>query len=112
MIDLQPAPVPELSEEWIASHRTVLVDALTQRRRRPLKWAALVGATGVAASVSTLVLVGGGEQYAFAGWSASPTPPTSGQVSRADTVCQARLAQRRPSAHQQGHPIRHPSCPC
>lgn len=104
MIDLQPAPVPELSEEWIASHRTVLVDALTQRRRRPLKWAALVGATGVAASVSTLVLVGGGEQYAFAGWSASPTAPAAGQVTTADTGCQARLAQLPPSTNKGSDP--------
>ncbi len=100
MIDLQPAPVPELSEEWIVSHRTVLVDALSHRRRRPLTWAALVGATGVAASVSTLVLVGGGEQYAFAGWSASPTAPAAGQLTAADAGCQARLAQLPPSTNK------------
>ncbi len=100
MIDLHPAPVPELSQEWIVSHRTVLVEALSHRRRRPLKWAALVGATGVAASVSTLVLVGGGEQYAFAGWSAAPTAPAAGQVTAADTGCQARLAQLPPSTNK------------
>ena len=110
MIDLQPAPVPELSEEWIVSHQTALVDALSQRRRRPLKWVALAGATGVAATVSTLVLVGGGEQYAFAGWSAFPDD-----------------ARQRPAHHRRRRlsgapapssrlpptraPMPHPSCP-
>lgn len=97
MIDLQPAPVPDLSEEWIASHRAALVNALSQRRRRPMKWAAIAGATGVAATISTLVLVGGSEQYAFAGWSASPTMPATGQVSSADATCHAALAQLGPT---------------
>jgi len=93
MIDLQPAPVPDLSEEWIVLHRSALVEALSKRRQRPMKWVALAGATGVVATVSSLVLVGGSEQYAFAGWSASPTTPASGQVSSADTNCKAELAQ-------------------
>jgi hypothetical protein len=92
MIDLQPAPVPDLSEEWIASHRAALVEALSQRRRRPMKWAAMAGTAGVAATVSTFVLVGGNEPYAFAGWSASPTTPATGQVGTADAICQAGLA--------------------
>ena len=93
MIDLQPAPVPDLSEEWFVSHEAVLVDALCPTRKKPLKWVGLAGATGVAATVSALIVLGGADQYAFAGWSASPTPPTSGQLSSADVVCQARLAQ-------------------
>ena len=97
MIDLQPAPVPELSEAWIISHQAALVSALSQRRRRPVKWVVLAGATGVAATVSTLVLVGGSPQSAFAGWSASPTAPASGQLTSADTDCQASLTQLPPS---------------
>lgn len=93
MIDLQPAPVPDLDAEWMASHRAALVGEVSRPRRRPVKWAALAGVTGVTATVSTLVLVGGGEPYAFAGWSAMPTAPTSGQVSTAVADCQARLAQ-------------------
>jgi hypothetical protein len=93
MIDLQPAPVPDLSEEWIASHRTALVESLSERRRRPIKWVALAGATGVGVTVSSLVLVGGSEPYAFAGWSASPTAATTGQVAAADSTCQAQLTQ-------------------
>jgi hypothetical protein len=71
----------------------VLVDALSQRRSKPLKWVGLVGTTGVAATVSALFVVGGGDQYAFAGWSASPTTPGNGQLSTAVAVCRARLAQ-------------------
>jgi hypothetical protein len=93
MIDLQPAPVPDLTEEWFVSHEAVLVDALTPTRKKPLKWVGLASATGVAATISALIVFGGADQSAFAGWSASPTPPTSGQLSSADVVCQARLAQ-------------------
>jgi len=93
MIDSQPAPVPELSEEWITSHQTALISVLSQRRHRPLMWVALAGATAAAATASSLVLVGGSEQFAFAGWSPSPTPPASGQLASADAGCQAHLAQ-------------------
>lgn len=100
MIDLQPAPVPDLSDEWIASHQTALIAVLSPRRRRPLKWVALAGATGAAAAVSSLVLVGGSEQSAFAGWSPSPTPPASGQVASADAGCQAHLVRLPPSSNK------------
>jgi hypothetical protein len=100
MIDLQPAPVPELSEAWIISHQAALVSALPQKRRRPVKWMALAGATGVAATVSALVLVAGSPQSAFAGWSASPTAPASGQLTSADTDCQASLTKLPPSTNQ------------
>ncbi len=100
MIDVQPAPVPELSAEWITSHQTALVNVLSDRRRRPLRWVALAGATAAAATVSTLVLVGGSEQSAFAGWSPSPTPPTHGQLTSADAGCQAHLAQVSPASNK------------
>ena len=100
MIDLQPAHVPQLSEEWIGSHQTALISVLSQRRRRPLKWVALAGATGAAAAVSTLALVGGGEQSAFAGWAPSPTPPARGQLTSAYAGCQAHLAQLPPSSNK------------
>ena len=106
MIDLRPAPVPDLDDEWIASHRSALAAALTHRRHRPVKWVALAGSTGVAATVSTLVLIGGSEQYAFAGWSADPTPPASGQLSAAESVCQARLAQAA-QLPSDGNPVVH-----
>lgn len=93
MIDLSPAPVPDLSEEWLASHREALVEALSRRHRRPARWVALAGATGVAATVSSLLILGGSETSAFAGWSAAPTAPARGQLTAADTACQADLAQ-------------------
>jgi hypothetical protein len=93
MIDLPPAPVPDLSDDWLASHREALVDALSQRRRRPVRWVTLAGATGVAATVSSLLLLGGSTTNAFAGWSAAPTAPASGQLTTADTSCQADQAQ-------------------
>jgi hypothetical protein len=93
MIDLQPAPVPELGEEWIVSHRSALVDALSQRQSRPLTWVALAGASSVAATVAILALVGGNEHYAFAGWTASPTTPAIGQLTTADATCQVHLVQ-------------------
>jgi hypothetical protein len=115
MTDLHPAPVPDLSEEWIAARRTVLVDALSQKPRARAKWVAAAGAasvTAIAAMVATIVLAGGNDratpgrlpsapaqaiQYSFAGWSAAPTTPAQGQVQNADAVCQARLSQLRPS---------------
>jgi hypothetical protein len=99
MIDLQPAPVPDLSEEWIVSHRSALLEAVSRTKRTPLRWVALAGSTGVAATVTTLLLVGGSPQSAFAGWSASPTAPASGQLASADTDCQAALAQLPPSSN-------------
>ena len=100
MIDLQPAPVPELSEEWIVSHRSAFLESVSRRQRTPLRWVALAGSTGVAATVTTLLLVGGSEQFAFAGWSPSPTPPASGQLTSADAGCQANLAQVPPSSNK------------
>jgi hypothetical protein len=95
MIDLQPAPVPTLTDEWIVSHRSALVEALEPRHHGPVKWVTFAGAAGVAATVSALVLLGGAQQSAFAGWSASPTAPATGQVSAAESDCQAQLAHPR-----------------
>ena len=39
MIDLNPAPVPELSEDWIVSHRTALLEAIGKgRHHETAKW--------------------------------------------------------------------------
>jgi hypothetical protein len=93
MIDLTPAPVPQLDADWVTSHRDSLVAALSERRRHPLRWAGMAATTGVAATVASLLLVGGGETYAFAGWSPVPTAPAGSQLSSAQTTCLARLAQ-------------------
>lgn len=94
MIDLQPVPVPDLSEERVAMQRAALLNTISERRRRPLRWAVLAGTTGVAATVSALVVVGGSPQSpAFAGWSAVPSARDTSQVSAADTTCQTQLSQ-------------------
>jgi hypothetical protein len=91
MIDLHPAPVPELDTQWIAAHRVALVDTLGRPRRKPVTWAALAGAAGAATTLSAVMLVGGSAPSAFAGWSPSPTPPANGQLTAADASCQASL---------------------
>ena len=109
MIDLRPAPVPELSEEWMVSHRSALLEAIgEEHHHRPAKWVALGSATvATAASVSALLLAGGSGQVptahvgemaevAFHGWSASPTTPAIGQVTAADTSCGSSLVQLPP----------------
>jgi hypothetical protein len=109
MIDLKPAPVPELSEQWIGSHRSALLEAIgEEHHQRPAKWVVLGSATvAAAASVSALLLAGGSGQVptthvghktqaAFLGWSASPTKPAIGQLTAADTSCRLSLVQLPP----------------
>ena len=93
MIDVHPAPVPQLSDWWIDSRHAALVKALARRRRRPARWATVAGASGAAASVSMIVLLGGSPQSAFAGWSAIPTPPVGAQLTSAVDECQTGMAQ-------------------
>jgi hypothetical protein len=67
---------------------------LTLRRAWPKGPVALVGTVATASAVATTVVVlGSAEPNAFAGWSASPTTPTAGQVTNAQAVCRARLDQ-------------------
>jgi hypothetical protein len=60
------------------------------RRRWPLTVSAVGAATGTAAVVSVVVL--GGSQAAFAGWSATPTSPTDTQNTVTQQNCQGRLS--------------------
>jgi hypothetical protein len=60
------------------------------RRRWPLTVSALGATSGTAAIVSVVVL--GGSQTAFAGWSATPTTPTDAQSATTQDNCQANLA--------------------
>jgi hypothetical protein len=98
MIDLQPVPVPDLREERVTTQRAELLNIISHRRRRPIKWAVLAGGAGVAATVSTLIVVGGSPPApAFAGWSAVPSARATSQVSTANTTCEAQLSQRGPT---------------
>jgi hypothetical protein len=60
------------------------------RRRWPLTVSAVGAASGTAAVVSVVVL--GGSQAAFAGWSATPTSPTDTQSAATEDNCQGRLS--------------------
>jgi hypothetical protein len=52
---------------------------------------ALAGAAATSGAIVSVVVFGGA-QAAFAGWSAAPTAATSGQTATADTQCQSRLS--------------------
>ena len=63
-------------------------------RRRAISPTLAAGVTGTAAAVAgVLVALGGADtQAAFAGWSATPTIPSAGQVSAVEATCAARLS--------------------
>ncbi len=63
----------------------------TRTLRPPVAAGALVTAVAAAAIVAVVTL-GTGTQQAFAGWSATPTPAATGQVTGAEAACQAKLA--------------------
>lgn len=87
-----PAPVPELSDAWLAAHREGLLQAIGAKPSRKRRLVALAGTAAVATGLATGVLtMGAGTPYAFAGWSAEPSAPTPGQVQSAQSVCQSHL---------------------
>jgi len=63
----------------------------TSRLSPRLTVGTLAGGGAVAGAIISVVLVGGA-QPAFAGWSPSPTPGSAGQTAAADATCQAQLA--------------------
>jgi len=89
----------------------------TQRRlRAPKRWG-IVGAAGAAGAVAVLVLgtTASGPANAFAGWSATPTLPQTGEIQTAEAECGGQTAPtlvdtRGPFAlllfAQSGEPIR------
>lgn len=112
MNDLPVAPVPELSSDWIAARRDRLVReiATAPRRRRVSRRLALsgIGALGVvgaaAVTLAVLIVVGGsGASNAFAGWTATPTTPGSGETASALAQCRSRLASS--GGGQSGVPV-------
>ena len=63
----------------------------TSRISPRLTVGSLAGAAATGGVVASVVMLGGAPA-AFAGWSASPTPASTGQAATADAACQARLA--------------------
>jgi hypothetical protein len=101
MNDFSAPPVPELSGTSIAAHRIGLVRELaTPRRRRVSRGLALRGggalaAVGASTAAVLVVFVGARAPNAFAGWSATPTRPASGETASALSRCTARAARSR-----------------
>jgi hypothetical protein len=91
--------VPALSDEWITQRTQHLIEEVVnpspRRKRRLVLTGASAGAVAVAASL--VGLLGPWSTPAFAGWSAQPTTPVSGQLSAAETAC-ASLATNLASA--------------
>jgi hypothetical protein len=71
------------------SRRGLQLTTAPGHRRRVARWA-MVGVVAVAVAVVVLVLgtTGGGPPKAFAGWSATPTTPATGQLQAAQSACQ------------------------
>jgi hypothetical protein len=95
MNDLSAPPVPELSSASIAAHRNRLVrEIATPHRRQVSRGLALRGggafaAVGAATAAVLVLFVGARAPNAFAGWSATPTRPASGQTASALSRCGA-----------------------
>jgi hypothetical protein len=98
MNDFSAPPVPELSSSSIAAHRNRLVrEIATPRRRQVSRGLALRGggalaAVGASTAAVLVVFVGARAPNAFAGWSAMPTRPASGQTANALARCGAAPA--------------------
>jgi hypothetical protein len=98
---LQAPPVPNLDDLRLSARQAHLVREITVRRRHRRRGGLAVGGGAlVAGGVATVVVVlaGPGSVNAFAAWTSSPTPPAPGQVSSAETTCEAGAATPPPGA--------------
>lgn len=92
---LETPPVPNLSEFRLSTRQEYLVQEIAGlRRNRRRGGLALAGSALVASGVTTalVVLAGPGTVNAFAAWTAAPTTPAPGQVSSAESTCEAAAA--------------------
>jgi hypothetical protein len=71
------------------------------RRRTVLTLMSALGTAGVAAVVLSVVGLDTGTQRAFAGWTPTPTAPTSGQTPAAEAACSAQLPTSAEIEHSQ-----------
>ncbi len=75
-----------------AAERIRAIDYHPRRRRVPaLPALGALGAGAVAVAATVIVTLGSSAAPAFAGWSATPTPPASGQLASAAQQCSANL---------------------
>jgi hypothetical protein len=86
--------VPALSDEWIAQRTQHLMEEVAtpspHRKRRYVLTG--VGGGAVAVAAALVGLLGPWTTPAFAGWTAQPTSPASGQLSTAETACASLAA--------------------
>jgi hypothetical protein len=86
--------VPTLSDDWIAQRTQHLLEEVTTsspRRRRRYAISG-VGAGALALTATLVGLFGPWAAPAFAGWTAQPTSPASGQLSTATAACASLAA--------------------
>jgi hypothetical protein len=102
------SPLIESSSD--TAHRRRLLGRISAPgRRRRSRQLALGGIGALAAAGATaavlVVFAGAGAQNAFAGWTASPTPPASGQTASALSECTSRLVGVTPVAAPDWQPL-------
>jgi hypothetical protein len=81
--------VPALSDEWIAQRTQHLLEEVATPSPRRKRGYVLTGVGGSALAITAALvgLLGPWATPAFAGWSAQPTTPVSGQLSVAESAC-------------------------
>jgi hypothetical protein len=106
------SPLAESSSDATAPerrHRVLGGTSAPGQRRRSRRLAlggiGALAAAGAAAAVVLVVFAGAGAQNAFAGWTASPTPPARGQTASAISECASRLVGVAPVAATDWKPL-------
>lgn len=89
MNELLTPGIPSLSDEWIAQRTQHLVEEISLPSTRRSRRFVVTGVGGGAAAITAVLLglLGPWATPAFAGWSAQPTSPVSGQLSTAEASC-------------------------
>jgi hypothetical protein len=97
MTDLSPPVVPDLTDEWVAARRDRLVREIATPSHPQVSRGIVLSGVGALAGVSACTVVvlavfaGAGVPKAFAGWTATPTQPSSGETASALARCTAQL---------------------
>jgi hypothetical protein len=88
ILQRRAAEVPDAAVRRVMA---VHYDPRSGRRLRRPALTALSGGVALAGAAGVAIGVLGGASPAFAGWSASPTPPAPGQLAKAIGGCRARI---------------------
>jgi hypothetical protein len=101
-----PAHVPPVGDDWIAARRDRLVAEVARTptarhrlsRRRVVSGFGALAVAGAASIAGVLIAGGPAASNAFAGWTAAPTQPASGELSDAVAQCKSGPATPPPGA--------------